>query len=415
MKKARKGLPFLAAALMLAFCVGTVYAADIAHGLVQREDGFWSYYNEKGEPVKHDYIMTEDKELYFFNSNGVGVKIDYVYIADNVVQVFDNMVDSAFIVIGEQKAAVIDGMNGTFDMERVARFFTDLPLVAIVTHGHGDHIGGLMNFDEVYIHPADAELYDQHSGAEFRFNNLSYTNYKLETGSKLDYSTVYILEDMLDSNPNQVKKDIADGDLFDLGGTTIECIHAPGHTAGMTVMLLKESRILITGDGANRYTQVTQYPVESYLDTLNKLKAREAEYDAIYASHGAIQRDGSNGSRLSDIVLDELIEGCEGILAGTNEGFPPAPGAPTRWAFEMGKFGGRADGGCGNFMYHPENVYKEGKPISHTVVKGDCLWNLAVKYLGSGYRWSEIYEMNKSVIKNPNLIYVGQVLTIPSH
>ena len=77
--------------------------------------------------------------------------------------------------------------------------------------------------------------------------------------------------------------------------------------------------------------------------------------------------------------------------------------------------GGRADGGCGNFMYHPENIYKEGKPISHTVVKGDCLWNLAVKYLGSSYRWSEIYEMNKSVIKNPNLIYVGQVLTIPSH
>jgi len=50
---------------------------------------------------------------------------------------------------------------------------------------------------------------------------------------------------------------------------------------------------------------------------------------------------------------------------------------------------------------------------SYTVVKGDCLWNIAKKYLGSGGRWKEIYELNKDKIKNPNLIYAGQVLTLP--
>ena len=49
----------------------------------------------------------------------------------------------------------------------------------------------------------------------------------------------------------------------------------------------------------------------------------------------------------------------------------------------------------------------------YTVVKGDSLWKIAQEHLGSGYKWREIYEANKSAIKNPNLIYVGQTLTIP--
>ena len=51
---------------------------------------------------------------------------------------------------------------------------------------------------------------------------------------------------------------------------------------------------------------------------------------------------------------------------------------------------------------------------TYTVVKGDCLWNIAKKNLGDGSRWPEIYNLNKDKIKNPNLIYRGQVLTMPS-
>ena len=47
--------------------------------------------------------------------------------------------------------------------------------------------------------------------------------------------------------------------------------------------------------------------------------------------------------------------------------------------------------------------------ISHTVVKGDTMWKLAVKYqVGT----SEIIQANPQ-ITNPNLIYPGQILTIP--
>lgn len=51
---------------------------------------------------------------------------------------------------------------------------------------------------------------------------------------------------------------------------------------------------------------------------------------------------------------------------------------------------------------------------TYTVKKGDTLWAIAKKYLGSGARYPEIYNLNKGVIgSNPNLIKPGQVLTIP--
>ena len=50
---------------------------------------------------------------------------------------------------------------------------------------------------------------------------------------------------------------------------------------------------------------------------------------------------------------------------------------------------------------------------TYTVKKGDCLWNIAKQFLGDGTRYKEIYELNRDKIVNPNLIYPGQVLTLP--
>lgn len=50
---------------------------------------------------------------------------------------------------------------------------------------------------------------------------------------------------------------------------------------------------------------------------------------------------------------------------------------------------------------------------TYTVQKNDCLWNIAKACVGDGSRWRELYDVNKDKIKNPNLIYPGQVLTLP--
>lgn len=62
----------------------------------------------------------------------------------------------------------------------------------------------------------------------------------------------------------------------------------------------------------------------------------------------------------------------------------------------------------------PRETTNAPKTTTYTVKKGDCLWNIAKKYLGNGSRYTEIAALNKDKIKNPNLIYPGQVLTLPS-
>lgn len=55
------------------------------------------------------------------------------------------------------------------------------------------------------------------------------------------------------------------------------------------------------------------------------------------------------------------------------------------------------------------------KQKTYTVKKGDCLWNITKKYTGNGANWKKLYNLNKKVIgSNPNLIYPGQKLTLPS-
>lgn len=61
-----------------------------------------------------------------------------------------------------------------------------------------------------------------------------------------------------------------------------------------------------------------------------------------------------------------------------------------------------------------QRVDNTQKSSTYTVKDGDCLWNIAKRLYGDGSKYTVIYNANKSVIGgNPNLIYSGQVLTIP--
>ncbi len=51
------------------------------------------------------------------------------------------------------------------------------------------------------------------------------------------------------------------------------------------------------------------------------------------------------------------------------------------------------------------------KPKTYTVKQGDTLWNISKKNLGQGAKYREIASLNN--IANPNLIFPGQVLTMP--
>ncbi len=56
----------------------------------------------------------------------------------------------------------------------------------------------------------------------------------------------------------------------------------------------------------------------------------------------------------------------------------------------------------------------EGEPTFHTVEKGDTLWAISEKTLGNGSRYNEIFEANRPMLSDPDKIYPGQVLRIPT-
>ena len=50
----------------------------------------------------------------------------------------------------------------------------------------------------------------------------------------------------------------------------------------------------------------------------------------------------------------------------------------------------------------------------YTVRAGDTLSHLALDFYGASSQWTKIYDANRQVIRNPNYIYIGQKITIPS-
>jgi len=52
---------------------------------------------------------------------------------------------------------------------------------------------------------------------------------------------------------------------------------------------------------------------------------------------------------------------------------------------------------------------------AYVIASGDTLWSIASEILGDGYRWTEIYQLNKAQLgSNPGLIFQGMQLQLPS-
>ena len=63
----------------------------------------------------------------------------------------------SFLLIGDERAALIDTGLGIDDMRRMTDQLTDLPIMVLTTHVHADHIGSHGQYGEIYVHEAEED------------------------------------------------------------------------------------------------------------------------------------------------------------------------------------------------------------------------------------------------------------------
>ena len=62
-------------------------------------------------------------------------------MTDHIIRITDRTNVFSYLVIGEERAALIDTGTGFGDMSALTAQLTDLPIIVILTHGHCDHAG----------------------------------------------------------------------------------------------------------------------------------------------------------------------------------------------------------------------------------------------------------------------------------
>lgn len=195
---------------------------------------------------------------------------------------------TGYLVIGEDRACVIDTMNGYCDLSAFVRSVTDKPVIVVNTHGHPDHIFGNIYFDNALLHPDDLPL-----AAGF-VDDPEFVAFCREKGRSMP--------------PFQP---IRGGDVIDLGGRTLEVFELPGHTPGSVLLLLREDRILFTGDAINHHLWMQLdgcLKLDAFANELDKVMFLEKEADLILHGHAQDFDDIS----LMRCLRGGVIEICEG-------------------------------------------------------------------------------------------------------
>ena len=174
---------------------------------------------------------------------------------------------NVYFIQGSQGVAFVDTAFGK-DEEQQA--YLDLwksrgsPSVKaiILTHRHGDHIGGAARLHE-------------------------------STGGPIHAGKVEVEAIDGELKGASVSVPVGDGDTLDLGGATLEFIHTPGHTLGSTCVFLREQGVLFTGDMILGSSTTVISPdhgdMADYIESMRKLLPYDARL--IAPGHGPMVHD----------------------------------------------------------------------------------------------------------------------------
>jgi hydroxyacylglutathione hydrolase len=263
-------------------------------------------------------------------------------IGECVTKISDLSGVYAYLIEGNKQAALLDTCTGIGNLKVLVEGMTDKPLIVICTHGHVDHAGGAYGFDTVYLNEKDDDLAKVHTTVEFRSGGVRSS---IETGT-------ISLADFVPQRDGDYRN-LVDRQVFDLGGISLEAISLPGHTQGMTCILIRELRSLLLGDGCNSFTFLFSpeaSTVDQYKISLQNLLRHEDQYDTVWFSHGHNQGPKT--------IVNECIELCDEIMAGKTDNVPfNFMGQNALIAKVMNPDFSRVDGKIGNIVYNPLKIH----------------------------------------------------------
>lgn len=211
-------------------------------------------------------------------------------INDHVWLIRDGHNDTCYLVVGQEKAMLVDTMCGYANVREAAESVTDKPIMVLNTHGHSDHVFGNLWFKEAWMHPDDlpmvyAVIEEPEVQAAMKAQGVSMDDFTFHP--------------------------VHQGDLFDLGGVTAEVIELPGHTPGGVCVLLREDRILFTGDSINRHLWMQLegcLSLREYGEKLDAIAWVREKADVILHGHAS----GTEPIGL----MDDMRHGIASIVAG---------------------------------------------------------------------------------------------------
>ncbi len=176
-----------------------------------------------------------------------------------------------WLVRGRDRDLLVDTGNGVASLHGdLAPLFGDREVVAVVTHAHADHMGGLHEFEQRICHRAEAKDVEAPPDLSLLMTS-TYSEEERQAAIESGYGE--LPEALLDAlptagfdpsafemRPTTPTRMVDEGDVIDLGDRAFEVLHLPGHTPGSLALWEDAASTLFSGD--------TVYADEPLLDEL---------------------------------------------------------------------------------------------------------------------------------------------------
>ena len=196
---------------------------------------------------------------------------------------------------GRDADLLVDSGLGLTSLRAAARELFAADVLAVATHAHSDHVGGLHEFEHRLVHTAEAETLRR---GEDIFP-VDETAYSPEARAALDAIGYDISGGLLTAAPYrgfdarrhvlkgcEPTRRLEEGDVIDLGDRALEVLHLPGHSPGSIGLWEASSGLLFSGDAVYDGPLLDQLPGSdqaAYARTMRRLL--ELPVDVVHAGH----------------------------------------------------------------------------------------------------------------------------------